>query len=77
VPVITSTTTSLPEVAGTAALAVEPTDVDALSEAMRRLLDDHALHASLQQHGLARAQRFTWENCAEATLATYQRLTTG
>ncbi|MBZ1350068.1 glycosyltransferase family 4 protein [Alcaligenaceae bacterium LF4-65] len=77
VPVITSTTTSLPEVAGTAALAVEPTDVDALSEAMRRVLDDHALHASLQQHGLARAQRFTWESCAEATLATYQRLTTG
>ncbi len=74
VPVITSTTTSLPEVAGNAALTVVPTDVDALSEAMRRLLDDHALHASLQQQGLARAQQFTWESCAEATLAVYQRL---
>jgi glycosyltransferase involved in cell wall biosynthesis len=77
VPVITSTTTSLPEVTGTAALTVEPTDVDTLSEAMQRLLDDHALHASLQQQGLARARRFTWESCAEATLATYKRLTTG
>ncbi len=74
VPVITSTTTSLPEVAGNAALAVAPTDVDALSEAMQRLLDDHALHASLRQQGLARAQQFTWERCAEATLAVYQRL---
>jgi alpha-1,3-rhamnosyl/mannosyltransferase len=74
VPVITSTTTSLPEVASTAALTVEPTNVDALSEAMQRILDDHALHASLQHQGLARAQRFTWESCAQATLATYAGL---
>jgi alpha-1,3-rhamnosyl/mannosyltransferase len=74
VPVITSTTTSLPEVAGDAALAVEPTDVAALCEAMRRILDDRALSIALREQGLARARLFTWEGCAEATAATYARL---
>jgi alpha-1,3-rhamnosyl/mannosyltransferase len=74
VPVITSTTTSLPEVAGDAALAVEPTDVSALSEAMRRILDDQALSIALREQGLARARLFTWESCAETTAATYARL---
>ena len=75
VPVITSTTTSLPEVAGDAALAVEPTDVSALREAMLRVLDDQVLSFTLREQGLARARLFTWESCAEATLATYARLT--
>ena len=74
VPVITSTTTSLPEVAGDAALAVEPTDVSALREAMRQILDEQALSVALRRQGLARAQQFTWESCAEATLATYKKL---
>jgi alpha-1,3-rhamnosyl/mannosyltransferase len=74
VPVITSTTTSLPEVAGDAALAVEPTDVAALREAMLRILDDQALSIALRKQGLARARLFTWESCAEATAATYARL---
>ncbi len=74
VPVITSTTTSLPEVAGDAALAVEPTDVSALREAMRRVLDDQVLSLTLREQGLARARLFTWECCAEATASTYARL---
>ncbi len=74
VPVITSTTTSLPEVAGDAALAVEPTDVSALLEAMLRILDDQALSIALREQGLARARLFTWESCAEATAATYKKL---
>jgi alpha-1,3-rhamnosyl/mannosyltransferase len=74
VPVITSTTTSLPEVAGDAALAVEPTDVNALREAMRQILDDQALSIALREQGLARARLFTWESCAEATAAMYARL---
>jgi alpha-1,3-rhamnosyl/mannosyltransferase len=74
VPVITSTTTSLPEVAGDAALAVEPTDVSALHEAMLRILDDQALSIALREQGLARARLFTWESCAETTAATYARL---
>jgi alpha-1,3-rhamnosyl/mannosyltransferase len=74
VPVITSTTTSLPEVAGDAALAVEPTDVSALHGAMLRILDDQALSIALREQGLARARLFNWEGCAEATAATYARL---
>lgn len=71
VPVITSNTTSLPEVAGDAALQVDPLDVDGLSDAMLSLLNDHALASALRQRGLARAQQFTWQGCAQATVGVY------
>ena len=69
VPVITSNTSSLPEVAGDAALLVDPHDVDAIAEAMTRLVTDEALRAELSQQGLANVQRFSWEKCARETLA--------
>ena len=71
VPVITSNTTSLPEVAGDAAILVDPLDVDALARAMTSLLGDDALAQSLRQRGLARARQFTWEGCARATAGVY------
>ena len=67
-PVLTSSTSSLPEIAGDAALLVDPTDTAALATALARLADDTALRADLQQRGLARAARFTWERCAQETL---------
>jgi glycosyltransferase involved in cell wall biosynthesis len=69
VPVITSNTSSLPEVAGDAALLVDPHDVDAIAEAMNRLVTDEALRAELSRRGLANVQRFSWEKCARETLA--------
>ncbi|MEF3275301.1 MAG: glycosyltransferase family 4 protein [Chloroflexus sp.] len=67
-PVITSTTSSLPEVAGDAALLVDPRDTHAIAAAIMRLSDDPDLRAVLRARGLARARQFTWEACAQRTL---------
>lgn len=68
-PVLTSTTSALPEVAGDAALLVDPADTAAIAAGITRLVDDGALRAELRARGLERAARFTWERCAHATLA--------
>ena len=74
VPVITSTTTSLPEVAGDAALLVEPTDVDAIAGAMASILEDSVLAGRLRTAGLARARTFTWARCASETVSVLRSL---
>lgn len=71
-PVVTSNVSSLPEVAGDAALMVDPHDVDALAEAMQRLLTDGELQQDLRQKGLERAATFTWERTARETLQLYR-----
>jgi glycosyltransferase involved in cell wall biosynthesis len=73
-PVITSTASSLPEVAGDAALLVEPLDVGAIAAAMRRLLDDESLRSELSKNGAHRAAGFTWDQAANATHDVYRRL---
>jgi len=73
VPVITSNTTSLPEVAGDSALGVPPQDIEAIAEAMRQLIDDNALCQTLKQKGLKRALQFSWDTCADRTFAVYQK----
>ncbi len=70
-PVITTTAASLPEVAGDAALLVDPDDRAALATALRRVLNDPALRADLIGRGKARAPLFTWQKTAEATLAAF------
>ncbi len=70
-PVITSNTTSLPEVAGDAALLVDPTDPDELCEAMLTILSDHSLREELRRKGLMRAAEFSWKRCAEMTAEVY------
>lgn len=70
-PVVTSNTSSLPEVVGDAALTVAPTDTVALAAAMGRLLGDPELSASLRAAGLARAATFTWERTAAGTIDAY------
>ena len=72
-PVVTSNTSSLPEVVGDAALRVQPEDVEAISEAMRSLAGDAELRASFERLGLERASKFTWERTAELTCAAYCR----
>jgi glycosyltransferase involved in cell wall biosynthesis len=70
-PVITSNTTSLPEVVGDAALSVDPTDADKLCEAMCTILSDHSLREELSRKGLMRAAEFSWKRCAELTANVY------
>lgn len=67
-PVLTSNTSSLPEVAGDAALLVDPADTAAIAAGMARLLREPDLRASLRARGLARAAEFTWQRCAADTL---------
>jgi glycosyltransferase involved in cell wall biosynthesis len=67
-PVACSNLSSLPEVAGDAALLFDPYDEEAIGEALRRLLTDEALRAGCIRQGLARSRLFTWEATARRTL---------
>jgi glycosyltransferase involved in cell wall biosynthesis len=72
-PVITSTASCMPEIAGGAALLVDPLDDAAIYAAMDRMLGDTALRESLRGAGLARSRAFTWRDAARRTLETYRR----
>lgn len=71
-PVVTSNVSSLPEVAGDAAIMVNPYDVEAIVDAIRRVLDDGELRASMIERGFAQAAKFTWENSAKELLQIYR-----
>ncbi len=73
-PTITSSTSSLPEVAGDAALLVDPDDVEGLARAMVTALSDANLRQGLRQRGFERARRFTWQRAALRTSALYREL---
>jgi len=73
-PVITSNTTSLPEVAGDAGIMINPTDQGSLKNKIMELLENSKLSEELTQKGLLRAKIFTWENTAENTLAVYKKV---
>ena len=73
-PVITSNTSSIPEVVGLAAVTVNPRDVRALAEAMASLLGDTQLAAAYRDKGLARARLFSWERCVAETSEVYRRV---
>ena len=70
-PVVTSTASSLPEVAGDAAILVDPHDVEALAEALGRLVDDDGLRNDLRLRGFERARRYTWRDAAVRLLGVY------
>jgi glycosyltransferase involved in cell wall biosynthesis len=74
VPVVCSDTSSLPEVAGDAALLVNPMDTAALAGAMARLLTDESLRAALVSRGFRQAQRFSWEHSARQVLKVIEEL---
>ncbi|HCU36457.1 MAG TPA: glycosyltransferase family 1 protein [Armatimonadetes bacterium] len=71
-PVLASNTSSLPEVAGDAALLVDPTDEGAIATGIAALAADGGLRARLRDAGLARAAQFSWRRTAELTRAVYQ-----
>ena len=73
-PCIVSSSSSLPEVAGEAAIPVDPRSTAGLAEAIDRVLTDERLAGRLREAGLARASRFSWEDTARGTLEVYKRL---
>lgn len=73
-PVITSNTTSLPEVAGDAAILVNPESVDEITDAMLYVVSDGTIRDRLIEKGLIKAQQMTWRQTAEKTLAVYRKV---
>lgn len=73
-PVITSNVTACPEVAGDAALLVDPRSVSDLTGAMRCLAEDASLRADLRERGLRRASLFTWQRSAEQHLKIFEQV---
>ena len=74
VPVLTSNTTALPEVAGDAALLVDPYDVEAIAAGLLRLVTDEALRTDLVERGRRNVARYGWDRSAEALRNVYRSL---
>ena len=76
-PVIVGDRTSLPEVVGNAALAVNPFDVEAIAGAISRLINNSALRRELSAKGQERAKEFSWQDTARKTLTVYTEVARG
>ena len=76
-PVLASRSSSIPEVAGDAAVLLDPDDVSGWSYAIARVLEDDAHAAALREAGIGRAALFSWARTAEQTAAVYDRLLGG
>ncbi|MDD3079000.1 MAG: glycosyltransferase family 1 protein [Paludibacter sp.] len=74
VPVITSNTSSMPEIAGDAALLVDPASTVGITVAIRKVLTDDNLNKSLREKGLKQAQKFSWKIMAENYLKLYKEI---
>lgn len=73
-PVISSDCSSLPEVASDEALLVNPYDLDALGAAMARAVEDRPWRDACRASGLAKAQEFSWDRCAQETISVYRKV---
>lgn len=76
-PVITSNRSSLPEIAGNAALLVDPEKPLEIADAIKRLCTEKGLADELRRKGTARARSFSWETCAEQTMDVYNKIVLG
>jgi glycosyltransferase involved in cell wall biosynthesis len=74
VPVLTSNTESMPEIAGDAAYLVNPFKHQEITEAMIKMVQDESLRTDLISKGLLRAPQFSWEITARKVLESYQKL---
>jgi glycosyltransferase involved in cell wall biosynthesis len=72
-PVLCSNRGALPEITDGAALLFEPNDPHSIARTMLQIQEDGALHARLRSQGLARAAAFTWQRCAQETMAAYRK----
>jgi glycosyltransferase involved in cell wall biosynthesis len=75
VPVLSSNVCSIPEVLGNAGLLVDPCDIEAIADGIRRLVQDSTLRGDLRQRGLLRAKLFSWEETAKKTWQVLQSAT--
>ena len=73
-PVVTSNVSSLPEVAGDAAILVDPYDPSAIADAIERVLCNEGLRRDLRTKGLARARQFSWETSVRRVRAVYDEV---
>jgi glycosyltransferase involved in cell wall biosynthesis len=73
-PVVTSNLSSLPEVAGDAAMLVDPYDPDAIAGGIYRVLTDDALRSSMRARGIERARQFSWEQSVRRVHDIYQKV---
>jgi alpha-1,3-rhamnosyl/mannosyltransferase len=73
-PVLASNTSAMPEVAGDAALLVDPLNIDQLAHALTRLAGDQQLRDDLIARGRARVPRFTWDSAVAQTWAVYEKV---
>ncbi len=73
-PVITSNTSSLPEVVGEAGIMVNPYDTDSLVKAIRQVLTDNTLRDEMIRKGLEQSKRFSWEETARQTQEVYNKV---
>jgi glycosyltransferase involved in cell wall biosynthesis len=73
-PVITSNVSSLPEIADKAAILINPTNIEEISNAIDKIIKSTTLRDSLIQKGLKQAQKFSWTKTAKDTLKTYESL---
>jgi glycosyltransferase involved in cell wall biosynthesis len=71
-PVVCSNRSSLPEVAGEAALLCDPDDATALARAIKQIVSDRSQQVERREHSLARAAQFTWERTAQQTAEVYR-----
>jgi glycosyltransferase involved in cell wall biosynthesis len=73
-PIVTSRANGLEEIAGSAAVLVDPRDPAAIADAARRVLTDPGLSRQLAAAGLERSRLFSWENCARRTLEILEEI---
>ena len=71
-PVICSNRSSLPEIAGDAAILFNPLDIDEMTAALQKILDDGSLRADLRQRGILQAQKFSWDKMAQEMLSLFR-----
>lgn len=74
IPVITSSTTSIPEVAGNAACYIDPLDVNDIAAKMKLLAEDKSLQKEMAAKGLKRVEVYSWEKCAEKHLKLFAKI---
>jgi len=74
VPVVASSTTSMPEVVGDAGVLIDPNDVEGFAQSMEEILCDGELAADLARRGLERSREFSWDKCARQTLDIYRSM---
>ena len=74
VPVLTSNVSAMPEVAGDAALLIDPFDVAAIRDGLQQLIENPELRAELVHKGVERSKQFGWEKAVQETWTVYREL---